>query len=347
MSTNIRTGFVDTIGNTPLIRLRARVRGDRLRDPRQGRVPQPGRLGQGPRGAGSSSLDAERRGLLEPGGVIVEGTAGNTGIGLALVGNARGYRTVIVIPETQSQEKKDMLRLFGADLRVVPAVPYKNPNNYVHVSRAPRRRARADRAARRDLGPAVRQHRQPRRATTETTGPRDLGADRRQASTASSAPSAPAARSPASGGAQGAEPGRQDRARRSARRGDVRATSRAASSRRRARRSPRASARAAITRNIEGAPVDFAYQIPDDETVGPCSTSLRHEGLCLGSSTGINVAGAIRLARELGPGHTIVTILCDSGTRYQSQLFNPGSCARRGCRCRSGSRPCRRRFRRE
>ena len=256
--------------------------------------------------------------------MIVEGTAGNTGIGLALVGNARGYRTVIVIPDTQSQEKKDMLRLCGAELREVPAVPYANPNNYVQVSGRLAEELARTRAERRDLGQPVRQRRQPPARTIETTGPGDLGADRRQG-------------------------------RRLHLRGRHRRHAGAASRMHCKERNPRIAHRLAdpmgaalysyytngelkaegtsitegigqgrITANLEGAPGRRRRsRSPTSEALPIVFDLLEQEGLCLGGSTGINVAGAIRLARELGPGHTIVTVLCDCGTRYPSKLFNP------------------------
>jgi cysteine synthase A len=265
--------------------------------------------------------DAIERGQLRPGGVIVEGTAGNTGIGLALVGNALGFRTVIVIPDTQSQEKKDMLRLSGAELVEVPAVPYANPNNYVKVSGR-----LAERLAAEHPNGAIWANQfdnvANRQGHLETTGPEiweetsggvdgficavgtggtlaGVGAalkERNPKVTIGLADPMGAAlysyfttgelKSSGSSITEGIGQGR-------------------------------------ITRNLEGAPIDVAYQIPDEEAVPVIFDLLEHEGLCLGGSSGINVAGAIRLARHLGPGHTIVTILCDSGTRYQSKLYNP------------------------
>jgi cysteine synthase len=265
--------------------------------------------------------DAIERGQLRPGGVIVEGTAGNTGIGLALVGNALGFRTVIVIPETQSQEKKDMLRLSGAELVEVPAVPYANPNNYVKVSGR-----LAERLAAEHPNGAIWANQfdnvANRQGHLETTGPEiweetngevdgficavgtggtlaGVGAalkERNPKVTIGLADPMGAAlysyfttgelKSSGSSITEGIGQGR-------------------------------------ITRNLEAAPIDVAYQIPDEEAVPVIFDLLEHEGLCLGGSSGINVAGAIRLARHLGPGHTIVTILCDSGTRYQSKLYNP------------------------
>jgi cysteine synthase A len=253
--------------------------------------------------------------------VIVEGTAGNTGIGLALVGNAMGFRSVIVIPNTQSQEKKDTLRLAGAELVEVPAVPYSNPNNYVKLSG----RLAAD-LARREPNGAIWANQfdnvANREGHIETTGPEiweqtggkvdgftcavgtggtlagiaiALKASNKNVRIALADPMGAALysfyttgvlKSEGSSITEGIGQGR-------------------------------------ITKNLEDAPIDVAYQIPDAEAVPIIFDLLEHEGLCLGGSSGINVAGAIRLARELGPGHTIVTILADYGTRYQSKLFNP------------------------
>jgi cysteine synthase A len=265
--------------------------------------------------------DAVRKGQLRPGGVIVEGTAGNTGIGLALVGNALGYRSVIVIPETQSQEKKDALRIAGAELVEVPAVPYSNPNNYVKLSG----RLAAD-LARSEPNGAVWANQfdnvANRQGHVETTGPEiweqtghkvdgfvcavgtggtlagvaiALKARKKDVRIALADPKGAALysyyttgvlKSEGSSITEGIGQGR-------------------------------------ITKNLEDAPIDTAYQIPDEEALPIIFDLLAHEGLCLGGSSGINVAGAIRLAKELGPGHTIVTILADYGTRYQSKLFNP------------------------
>ena len=268
-------------------------------------------------------LEAEKRGELKPGGLVVEGTAGNTGIGLALVANARGYRTLIVIPDTQSQEKKDMLRLCGAELIEVPAVPYSNPEQLPACRRAgsPTSCARPSRTA----------CCSPTSGTTSTTARRTTSRPARRSgsrptarSTASSARSAPAARSPAR---------RPSCARRSKdivigcadprgaamynlfTTGEAKATEGGSIT--------EGIGLGRVTPIIEDIKVDKAYLIPDEEAVPIIFDLLEHEGLCLGGSSGINVAGAIRLARELGPGHTIVTVLCDYGTRYQSKLFNP------------------------
>ena len=320
----IRDGFVGSVGNTPLIRLRGASELTGCEVLGKAEFLNPGGSVKD-RAALYIILDAEKRGLLEPGGVIVEGTAGNTGIGLALVGNARGYRTVIVIPETQSQEKKDMLRLCGAELREVPAVPYKDPNNYVHVSERLAKESGAfwanqwDNTANRDghyltTGPEI---------WEQTGGKLDgftcaigTGGTLAGVSTylkkknskmriAAADPMGAAMfhwfkhkelKSEGSSITEGIGLGR-------------------------------------VTKNIEGAPVDDAYQIPDAEALPIIFDLLKNEGLCLGGSSGINVAGAIRLAKDLGPGHTVLTILADSGTRYQSKLFNPAFLKSKGLPC--------------
>jgi cysteine synthase A len=273
------------------------------------------------RAAKAIVLDAEARGLLRPGGVIVEGTAGNTGIGLALVANSLGYRTVIVIPETQSQEKKDMLRLCGADLREVPAVPYRDENNYVKFSGR-----LAEELAKTEANGAIWANQfdnvANRKGHYENTGPEIFEQTNGKVDaficavgtggTLAGTGLALKERNPkiiisladplgaalhsfyttgelSSWGGSITEGIGQGR----------------------------------ITANLEDAPVDQSFQIPDEEALPICFDLLKEEGLCLGGSSGINVAGAIRLAQELGTGKTIVTILCDSGIRYQSKLFNP------------------------
>jgi cysteine synthase len=318
---DIRDGFVGTIGNTPLIRLRGPSELTGCEILGKAEFLNPGGSVKD-RAALYIILDAEKRGLLKLGGVIVEGTAGNTGIGLALVGNARGYRTVIVIPETQSQEKKDMLRLCGAELREVPAVPYKDPKNYVHVSERLAKEMGAfwanqwDNTANREghilsTGPEIwaqtaakvdgftcaigtggtlagvatylkQKNRNIRIAVADPLGAAMYGWFKRGE-----------LKSEGSSITEGIGQGR-------------------------------------VTKNIEGAPVDEAYQIPDAEALPWVFRLLKEEGLCLGGSSGINVAGAIRLAKDLGPGHTVVTILADSGTRYQSKLFNPAFLKEKG-----------------
>ena len=316
----IRNGLVEAIGNTPLIKLRKASEETGCTILGKAEFLNPGGSVKD-RAALSIIMDAERRGAVEPGGLIVEGTAGNTGIGLAMVGNARGYRTLIVIPETQSQEKKDMLRLCGAQLMEVPAAPYRDAGNYVRVSeRVAAERAQSetkgafwanqwDNTANRDAhingtGPEI---------WDQTGGKVDgftcaigtggtfagmamyLKDKNKNIVTAVADPLGAAMFSYVKTGELSAEGGSitegigQNR----------------------------------VTGNIEGMPADDAYQIPDAEALPVVFDLLKEEGLCLGSSSGINVAGAIRLAKDLGPGHTVVTILCDVGTRYMTKLFNP------------------------
>jgi len=311
---DIRDGFVGTIGNTPLIRLRGPSALTGCNILGKAEFLNPGGSVKD-RAALYMILDAEKRGVLKPGGVIVEGTAGNTGIGLALVGNARGYRTVIVIPNTQSQEKKDMLRLCGAELREVPAVPYRDPNNYVHVSERVAKERGAfwanqwDNTANRDghyrsTGPEIWEQTEGRvdgfTCAIGTGGTlagvsKFLKEKNPRVRTVAADPMGAAMyswfkrkelKSEGSSVTEGIGLGR-------------------------------------VTKNVEGAMVDDAYQIPDSEALPIIFDLIRKEGLVVGGSSGINVAGAIRLARELGPGRTVVTILADSGTRYQSKLFNP------------------------
>jgi cysteine synthase A len=316
----VRDGIVEAIGHTPLIRLKRASEMTGCAILGKAEFMNPGQSVKD-RAALFIIKDAVRKGQLRPGGVIVEGTAGNTGIGLALVGNAMGFRSVIVIPDTQSQEKKDTLRLAGAELVEVPAVPYSNPNNYVKLSG----RLAAD-LARREPNGAIWANQfdnvANREGHIETTGPEiweqtggkvdgftcavgtggtlagiaiALKARNKNVRIALADPMGAALysfyttgvlKSEGSSITEGIGQGR-------------------------------------ITKNLEDAPIDVAYQIPDAEAVPIIFDLLEHEGLCLGGSSGINVAGAIRLARELGPGHTIVTILADYGTRYQSKLFNP------------------------
>ncbi len=325
---DIRKGFVETVGNTPLIRL------NRLSDETGCEI-----LGKAEFLNPGSSIkdraalymirDAEARGTLKPGGLIVEGTAGNTGIGLALCANAMGYRTLIVIPNTQSQEKKDMLRLCGAELMEVPAVPFKNPDNYVHVA------TRTAEEMRKSEPNGVLYANQwdntaNRQAHFEGTGPEIIRqtdgnidaficavgtggtlagcsmylrqqkpeiviglADPAGACMYNYFSSGELTASEGSSITEGIGQGR-------------------------------------ITGNLEGVTVDKPYLIPDSEAVQMVFDLLKDEGLCLGGSSGINVAGAVRMARDMGRGHTIVTLLCDSGTRYQSKLFNPAFLREKG-----------------
>ena len=316
----VRDGIVEAIGNTPLIKLKRVSDATGCTILGKAEFMNPGQSVKD-RAALFIIEDAVKKGTLRPGGVIVEGTAGNTGIGLALVGNALGFRSVIVIPETQSQEKKDTLRLCGAELIEVPAVPFSNSNNYVKVSG----RLAAE-LAKIEKNGAIWANQfdnvANRQGHVESTGPEiwqqtdgkvdgftcavgtggtlagvaiALKARSNAVRIALADPMGAALysyyttgilKSEGSSITEGIGQGR-------------------------------------ITKNLEDAPIDTAYQIPDAEAVPYIFDLLEYEGLCLGGSSGINVAGAVRLARELGPGHTIVTILADYGTRYQSKLFNP------------------------
>ncbi len=323
----IRNGFVDTVGNTPLIKLAwaSEISGCQILG--KAEFLNPGGSVKD-RAAKYIVLDAEQRGVLKPGGVIVEGTAGNTGIGLAHVANARGYRTIIVMPDTQSEEKKAALRLVGAELREVPAVPFKNPDNYVHQAE----RLAAMLAPSEPNGVLYANqwdNRANREGHTDSTGPEiweqtggqvdgftcAVGTGGTLAGVAdylkSRNPNIVTAVADPMGAAiysfvktgelcshgssitEGIGQGR-------------------------------------ITGNLEGALIDDAYQIEDKEMLETCYALLQREGLLLGGSSGINVAAAIRLAKDLGPGKTVVTILCDSGSRYQSKLYNPGFLKERG-----------------
>jgi cysteine synthase len=321
MIMEVRDGTVDAIGNTPLIKLERASAATGCTILGKAEFLNPGQSVKD-RPARQIILEAEKRGNIDKGGLVVEGTAGNTGIGLALVANARGYRTLIVIPNTQSQEKKDMLRLAGAELIEVPAVAYANPNNYQHIARRIAEKLRksenhgvlfADQWNNLDnrkahylsTGPEIWQ---------QTGGKVDgficavgtggtlagtsvylreknknvvIGcADPRGAAMYNLFTTGQAKSTDGGSITEGIGLGR-------------------------------------VTKIIEDIKVDKAYLIPDEEAVPVVFDLLEHEGLCLGGSSGINVAGAIRLAKDMGPGHTIVTVLCDFGTRYQSKLFNP------------------------
>ena len=317
---NIHDGIIEAIGNTPLIKLERVSAATGCTILGKAEFMNPGQSIKDRAGLFIIE-DAVRKGELRPGGVIVEGTAGNTGIGLALVGNAMGFRSVIVIPETQSQEKKDTLRLCGAELVEVPAVPYSNPNNYVKVSGR-----LAEQLAKTEKNGAIWANQfdnvANRQGHVETTGPEiwrqtDGKVDGFVCAVGTGGTLA----------------------------GIAMALKARSSAVRIALADPMGAAlysyyttgvlksegssitegigQGRITKNLEGAPIDTAYQIPDEEAVPIIFDLLEHEGLCLGGSSGINVAGAVRLAKELGPGHTIVTILADYGTRSQSRLFNP------------------------
>jgi cysteine synthase A len=272
--------------------------------------------------------DAIDQGMLRPGGTIVEGTAGNTGIGLTLVGNALGFRTVIVVPETQSHEKIETLRLSGAEVRLVPAVPYKNPANYVRQSGALAREL-AETEPNGAIWANQFDNVANRRAHLETTGPEiweqtggqvhGFVASVGTGGTLAGVSMALKERNPgvvtALADPMGSALFNWHSRGELVSEGDS-ITEGIGNSR--------------VTENLQGAPIDRAFQIPDDEALPVVYDLLAHEGLCLGGSSGINVAGAVRLAREMGPGHTIVTVLCDNGTRYSSRLFNPFFLEERG-----------------
>ncbi len=324
---NIHKNVIEAIGNTPLIRLKGPSEATGCEILGKAEFMNPGQSVKDRAGLFIIE-DAVKSGRLKPGGTIVEGTAGNTGIGLTVVANALGYRTVIVIPDTQSQEKKDALRLLGAHLIEVPAVPYKNPNNYVKLSG---RLAEALNKSEPNGAIWANQfdsvaNREGRRRTTgpeiwQQTGGRIDGficavgtggtlagvamalKERNPKVTIGLADPMGAAlysyyttgelKAEGSSITEGIGQGR-------------------------------------ITENLKDAPIDVAFQIPDDEALKVAFDLLGKEGLCMGGSTGINVAGTIRLARKLGPGHTIVTVLCDFGTRYQSKMFNPAFLKEKG-----------------
>jgi cysteine synthase A len=318
--TNFRDGFIDAIGNTPLIKLQAASELTGCTILGKAEFLNPGGSVKD-RAALGIITDAEEKGLIRPGGLIVEGTAGNTGIGLALVGNCRGYKTLIVIPDTQSQEKKDMLRLAGAELREVPPAPYKDPNNYVRYSGRLAEELKdsnpngviwanqfdnvANRIGHyRTTGPEIWEQTDHKvdgficavgsGGTLAGTGmylkernPKiQIGLADPEGAALYSYYTSGELKAEGSSITEGIGQGR-------------------------------------ITANLVDAPVDRAYRITDAEALPVVFDLLQHEGLCLGGSSGINVAGAIRLAKDLGPGHTIVTVLCDYGSRYQSKLFNP------------------------
>lgn len=315
---HVASDLAKAIGKTPLIRLRGPSEATGCEIYGKAEFMNPGQSVKD-RAALYIINDAIAKGTLQPGGTIVEGTAGNTGIGLALVGASMGFKTVIVIPETQSQEKKDMLRLAGAELVQVPAAPYRNPNNFVRYSeRLANELARSSNEG--VIWANQFDNTANRQAHVETTGPEiweqtggkvdgfccavgsggtlagiAMALQPKGVKIALADPDGAALHSYYTTGQLASEGGSIAEGI-----GQVR-----------------------ITKNLEGLKPDFSYNIPDLEALPIVFDLLQHEGLCLGASSGVNVAGAMRLARDLGPGHTIVTILCDFGTRYQSKLFNP------------------------
>jgi len=314
----IRNDFAETIGNTPLIKLRAISEATGCTILGKAEFLNPGQSVKD-RAALFMIKDAIARGDLRPGGTIVEGTAGNTGIGLALLGSSMGFKTVIVIPETQSQEKKDMLRLAGAKLVEVPAAPYRNPNNYVRYSERLAEELRKTEPngviwANQFDNVANRQ------AHIETTAPEiwdqtDGKVDGFICAVGSGGTLAGVAQvlQP-----KGVKIGLADPEGAALynfyTHGELKSQGSSISE---------GIGQGRITANLEGFKPDYAYQIPDAEALPLIYDLMQHEGLCMGGSTAINMAGAVRLARDLGPGHTIVTILCDVGNRYQSKIYNP------------------------
>jgi len=317
---DIRDGFSDSVGNTPLIRLKKASELTGCEILGKAEFLNPGGSVKD-RAALYMILDAERSGTLQPGGVIVEGTAGNTGIGLTLVANARGYRTVIVIPETQNREKMDMLRLCGAELMPVPAKPYKDPDNYVRRSE----RVAAEYAPKEPNGALwANQWDNPAnwQGHYQSTGPEiwsqtdgkvdgficAMGTGGTLAGISTYLKEQNADIKIGLADPMGAAMYSYFKTGELASEGSS---------------ITEGIGQGRVTGNVAQAKVDLPFRIPDEEALPIVFDLLKHEGLCLGGSSGINVAGAIRLARELGPGHTIVTILCDGGQRYQSKLFNP------------------------
>ncbi|MCB8880460.1 cysteine synthase A [Acidisoma cellulosilytica] len=310
----IADGLIGAIGHTPLIRLRRASEATGCTILGKAEFMNPG--GSVKDRAGLAIItDAENRGLLQPGGTVVEGTAGNTGIGITLVANARGYRAVIVMPETQSQEKIDFLRMIGADLRLVPAAPFRDPGNYVHVSRRLAEELGAVYANQFDNLANRAGH----AATTgaeiwaQTAGRVDAftcacgtGGTLAGVSDALKAKN-PAIRillaDPEGSGLYGW-----------VKSNDLSISGSSVTE---------GIGQSRVPGNLQGAAIDDALRIPDVEALEQVFDLLQHEGLSVGGSAGINVAAAIRVALDLGPGHTIVTILCDGGSRYQSKLFNP------------------------
>jgi cysteine synthase A len=320
-------GMIEAIGNTPLIKLKKASAETGCDILGKAEFMNPGQSVKD-RAALYIIRDAEARGTLRPGGTIVEGTAGNTGIGIALVANALGYKSVIVIPETQSEEKKDMLRLAGAELIEVPAVPYKDDNNYIKYSGR-----LAQELAEKSENGAVWANQfdnvANRQAHVETTGPEiwrqtegkvdgftcAIGTGGTLAGTAMYLKAQNPDIRIAAADPMGASMYHW------LKHSELRAEGTSITE---------GIGQGRVTANIDGAPIDDAYQISDEEALPIVFDLLLEEGLCLGGSSGINIAGAMHMARDLGPGHTIVTILCDFGTRYQSKLFNPAFLKEKG-----------------
>ena len=324
---DIKNGLIEAIGNTPLIKLNRASQQTGCTILGKAEFLNPGQSVKD-RAALFIIQDAIRSGRLRPGGTIVEGTAGNTGIGLALVGNAMGFKTVIVIPNTQSQEKKDTLRQCGAEVIEVPAVPYKDPNNYVKWSGrlAEELNAKLPNGA---IWANQFDNVANRQGHIETTGPEiwrqtdgkvsgftcAVGTGGTLAGIAIALKRLNPAIRIALSDPMGAAIYHY------VKHGELKAEGSSITE---------GIGQGRVTANFDGAPIDEAFQIPDSEAIPICFDLLAHEGLCLGTSSGVNVAGAIRLAKQMGPGHTIVTILCDYGTRYASKLYNPAFLREKG-----------------
>jgi len=316
----VADNVIEAIGHTPLIKLRRASEETGCTILGKAEFMNPGGSVKD-RAALAIVKDALARGVLKPGGMIVEGTAGNTGIGLALVANALGFRTVIVIPETQSQEKKDLLRLQGAELLEVPAVGYANPNNYVKLSGR-----LAERLAKEHPAGAIWANQfdniANRQGHFETTGPEIFAQTEGKIDGFICAVGTGGTLAGIGMALKAKKPevriGLADPLGAALYEYYTHGTLKAEGS-----SITEGIGQGRITANLENAPIDIAYQIPDQEALPILFDLAEHEGLLLGGSSAINVAGAIRLAKELGPGHTIVTVLCDSGARYQSKLYNP------------------------
>jgi cysteine synthase A len=315
----VAADLAEAIGNTPLIRLRRASEATGCTILGKAEFANPG--GSVKDRAGLAIItDAELNGTLKPGGTIVEGTAGNTGIGLTLVGNARGYRSVIVMPETQSAEKIDFLRMIGADLRLVPAKPFKDPGNYVHFSRRLAEEMQA--AGENAIWANQFDNLANREGHRQTTGPEIWHQTAGQVDaftcacgtggTLAGVAMALKLRNPHIRIVLADPEG-------SALYGWVKSNDLTVEG----SSITEGIGQSRVPGNLEGAPIDDAVRIPDAEALEQVFDLLIHEGLSIGGSAGINVAAAIRVAREMGPGHTIVTVLCDGGSRYQSKLFNP------------------------
>jgi cysteine synthase len=310
--------LADAIGHTPLIKLRHASEATGCEIYGKAEFLNPGQSVKD-RAALFIIRDAIASGNLKPSGTIVEGTAGNTGIGLALVGASMGFKTVIVIPETQSQEKKDMIRVAGAKLVQVPAAPFKNPNNYIHYARR-----LAEELAKTEPNGAIFANQfdniANRQAHIETTGPEiweqtEGKVDGFTCAVGSGGTLAGVGMALQSKGVKIALADPTGSALHNFYiNGELKSEGGSITE---------GIAQGRITANLEGFTPDISYYISDDESLPVVFDLLEHEGLCLGGSSGVNVAGAIRMAQEMGPGHTIVTMLCDYGTRYQSKLFNP------------------------